>query len=110
MVLALVLLPAFAEAFGGRPDEGHGAGHHGIFVALAITFAKVGAFIAILLLVGPRVLPWTLRQVARTGSRRFSRFASLLSPWASHLVRPSSSRYPMPLALSSPAWFCMNPI
>jgi K+:H+ antiporter len=70
MVLALVLLPAFAEAFGGRPvDGGHAPSDHGIVVALGITLAKVGAFIAILLLVGPRVLPWMLRQVARTGSR-----------------------------------------
>jgi hypothetical protein len=36
---------------------------------LGITFAKVGAFVATLLLIGPRVLPWLLRQVARTGSR-----------------------------------------
>jgi CPA2 family monovalent cation:H+ antiporter-2 len=70
MVLALVLLPAFAEAFGGRPvHDSHASRDHGILVALGITFAKVGAFIAILLLVGPRVLPWMLRQVARTGSR-----------------------------------------
>ena len=41
----------------------------GILLALGITLAKVGAFVAILLLVGPRVLPWLLRQVARTGSR-----------------------------------------
>ena len=30
---------------------------------------KVAAFLAILLLIGPRVLPWMLKQVARTGSR-----------------------------------------
>jgi CPA2 family monovalent cation:H+ antiporter-2 len=70
MVLALVLLPAFAEAFGGHVAEGlHAPRDRGIFTVLAITFAKVGAFVAILLLVGPRVLPWMLRQVARTGSR-----------------------------------------
>jgi len=70
MVLTLVLLPAFAHALAGHViDDGHAASDQGIFVALGITFAKVGAFIAILLLVGPRVLPWMLRQVARTGSR-----------------------------------------
>ena len=67
MVLALVLLPAFAEALGGTPvDHGHAPAGRGILLALGITLAKVGAFVAILLLVGPRVLPWLLRQVART--------------------------------------------
>jgi K+:H+ antiporter len=70
MVLTLVLLPAVAEAFGAHvaPDL-HEPSERGIFTVLGITLAKVGAFIAILLLIGPRVLPWMLRQVARTGSR-----------------------------------------
>jgi anti-sigma regulatory factor (Ser/Thr protein kinase) len=38
-------------------------------VALGLTLAKVATFVAIALLVGPRVMPWVLRQVARTGSR-----------------------------------------
>ena len=70
MVLTLVLLPAFAEAFGGRaamqPTPRPGTG---LLAILGITFAKVAAFLAILLLIGPRVLPWMLKQVARTGSR-----------------------------------------
>ncbi len=70
MILALVLLPVFAETFGGHLGEGvHTGQERGVLTVLAITFAKVGAFIAILLVVGPRVLPWLLRQVARTGSR-----------------------------------------
>jgi CPA2 family monovalent cation:H+ antiporter-2 len=70
MVLALVLLPALAEALGGHGgSEPHGAGDHGLAVTLAITLAKVSAFIALLLVVGPRVLPWLLYRVARTGSR-----------------------------------------
>jgi CPA2 family monovalent cation:H+ antiporter-2 len=70
MVLTLVLLPAFAEALGGRVSDGHHGTHdRGLLVVLAITLTKVAAFIAIVLLVGPRVLPWMLRQVARTGSR-----------------------------------------
>ncbi len=70
MVVALVLLPVFAEAFGGRAvDAAHAAPKHGLAVILGITFAKVAAFLAILLLIGPRVLPWMLTQVARTGSR-----------------------------------------
>ena len=70
MILALVLLPVFAETFGGHLGGGlHAPQERGVLTVLAITFAKVGAFIAILLVVGPRVLPWMLRQVARTGSR-----------------------------------------
>jgi CPA2 family monovalent cation:H+ antiporter-2 len=70
MVLVLVLLPAFAEVLGGQVvADVHAAGGQGLFVTLSLTLAKVAAFVAVALLVGPRVLPWLLRQVARTGSR-----------------------------------------
>lgn len=71
MVLALVLLPALAGLMGGYvPDDGHGSGaNQNLFLILGITLLKVGAFIALALLIGPRVLPFVLRQVARTGSR-----------------------------------------
>lgn len=70
MVLVLVLLPAFAEALGGKVvPAAHAAGEQGLFVALGLTLAKVAAFVVVALLVGPRVMPWLLRQVARTGSR-----------------------------------------
>ena len=67
MVLVLVLLPAVAPMLGGHVDGG--AGGHGLLVSLVITLVKVGAFGAIALVVGPRVMPWILTQVARTGSR-----------------------------------------
>ncbi len=66
MVLTLVLLPAFAEMLGGIPQP-HGAG--GIWLALVVTLGKVAAFVALAVLLGPRVVPWILTQVARTGSR-----------------------------------------
>jgi CPA2 family monovalent cation:H+ antiporter-2 len=79
MVLVLVLLPALSEVLGGTSLEAaaHGAEHAeaavqstgGILLSLAITLGKVSAFVAIALVVGPRVVPWILRQVARTGSR-----------------------------------------
>ncbi len=70
MVLTLVLLPAFAEALGGHASDGHqGTDDRGLLAVLSVMLVKVAAFIAIVLLVGPRVLPWMLRQVARTGSR-----------------------------------------
>ncbi|MBK6336017.1 MAG: cation:proton antiporter [Betaproteobacteria bacterium] len=78
MVLVLVLLPALAGMLGGNvPGGGHGAPEHGLLLTLAITLAKVAAFGAIVLLVGPRVLPWILRQVARTGSRELFTLAIL---------------------------------
>jgi CPA2 family monovalent cation:H+ antiporter-2 len=70
MVLVLVLLPAFAGALGGQGGaDAHAAGPQGFLMALGLTLAKVAAFVAVALLLGPRVLPWVLRQVARTGSR-----------------------------------------
>lgn len=73
MVLVLVLLPALAPMLGGTPVPGageHGVGGDGAWLGpLVGTLLKVGAFAALVLTLGPRVLPWMLRQVARTGSR-----------------------------------------
>ena len=78
MVLVLVLLPALAEALGGTvPGDGHGAGDRGLLVSLGLTLLKVGAFGAIVLTLGPRVMPWILTQVARTGSRELFTLAVL---------------------------------
>ena len=70
MVLALVLLPALAASAKGDPSEfaarmvGDGVG-----LSLALTLAKVAVFVALVLVVGPRLVPWLLEQAARTGSR-----------------------------------------
>ena len=70
MILTLVLLPAFAEVLGSHGvTAAHTAGDRGLLVALGLTLAKVSAFLGLALLIGPRVLPWLLHQVARTGSR-----------------------------------------
>ncbi len=74
MVVALVLVPAFAGALGGKVD-GHGGS--GLAMSLGLTLAKLVAFVAISLIVGPRVMPWLLRQVARTGSRELFTLATL---------------------------------
>ena len=63
MVLALVLVPALA-ANGGESEDGGGVG-----AALLATLLKVGGFVALMLIVGRRVLPWVLERVAGTGSR-----------------------------------------
>jgi CPA2 family monovalent cation:H+ antiporter-2 len=69
MVLALVLLPALAGVLGGEATHAHSPGDRGLLATLTITLAKVSAFVALTLLVGPRVMPWLLHRVARTGSR-----------------------------------------
>jgi CPA2 family monovalent cation:H+ antiporter-2 len=66
MVLALVMLPALAGMLGGKTDTV--AGDMPLVVTLAITLGKVIIFGAIVLMFGPRVVPWLLSQAARTGS------------------------------------------
>ena len=70
MVLALVLLPALAGALGGdaRGIAAQFAGGS-VATALALTIGKVALFVALVFLVGTRVVPWLLQLVARTGSR-----------------------------------------
>jgi len=71
-VLVLVLLPALAGSLGGTHSESHGVtamGEANLWTTLAITLGQVGAFIALMLVVGRKLFPWILWQVARTGSR-----------------------------------------
>ncbi|CAN5343685.1 YbaL family putative K(+) efflux transporter [soil metagenome] len=74
MVLALVLLPAVSGLLGGEaPPPGPG----GIAGAFAITLGKVAAFVALMLIVGRRVIPWILHRIAHTGSRELFRLGVL---------------------------------
>ena len=66
-VLVLVLLPPLAGALGGATSELE-AGRD-LWRTLAITLGQVAAFIGFMLLVGRKLFPWILWQVARTGSR-----------------------------------------
>jgi monovalent cation:H+ antiporter-2, CPA2 family len=72
MVLALVLLPTVAGAGSGG---GGVASWGGFGAALALTLGKVAAFVAAMLLVGRRVIPWVLQHAAHTGSRELFRLA-----------------------------------
>ena len=73
MVLALVLLPALAEVVGGKADAETGSAATGSAMAIAMaigwTLLKLGLFVALMLVVGRRVIPWTLERIAATGSR-----------------------------------------
>jgi CPA2 family monovalent cation:H+ antiporter-2 len=74
MVLALVLLPALSGILGGEaPPPGPG----GVAGAFAMTLGKVAAFVALMLVVGRRVIPWILHRIAHTGSRELFRLAVL---------------------------------
>jgi len=80
MVLTLVLLPALAEILTGGATSGSGlAGSSGFGLAgiLALTVGKVAAFVAFMLIVGRRLIPWALHYVAHTGSRELFRLAVL---------------------------------
>lgn len=67
MVLALVLLPATAVLLGGQAIEG--ANDENIWLTLGLTLLKVSGFIAFMLIVGKRLVPFIMQIVARLGSR-----------------------------------------
>jgi CPA2 family monovalent cation:H+ antiporter-2 len=66
-VLVLVLLPPLAGVLGGSAAPLVGV--KPLWVSIGQTLLQVSAFIALMLVVGRRALPWLLWQVARTGSR-----------------------------------------
>jgi len=66
MVLVLVLLPPLAQWLNGTAGAGSTVD---LWKTLGWTIAQVGGFVALMLVVGRRVFPWILWQVARTGSR-----------------------------------------
>jgi len=70
MVLVLVLLPPLSGWLGGNASAPAGAaGERSVLTTLALTLGQVGVFVALMLVVGRRLFPWLLWQVARTGSR-----------------------------------------
>jgi CPA2 family monovalent cation:H+ antiporter-2 len=66
-VLILVLLPPLAPVLGGATQPG--SAEVPLWRTIAETLAQMAAFVVLMLVVGRRVLPWLLWQVARTGSR-----------------------------------------
>jgi CPA2 family monovalent cation:H+ antiporter-2 len=81
MVLALVMIPAVADALNGSrpgvPPPLSGQFDLGLWGVLGLTLMKVIAFMAFMLVVGRRVIPWILHWVAHTGSRELFRLAVL---------------------------------
>src|SRR5213075_1820433 len=63
MVLALVLLPALAPLLGGGAGEAAGEAAPGtgdVVLAIFVTLGKVAAFVAVMLVIGRRFIPWML--------------------------------------------------
>lgn len=72
MVLALVLMPVL-----GGKGVGPGASDSHLLVTIITTVLAVAAFVAVMLVVGRRLLPWLLWQVSRTGSRELFTLATV---------------------------------
>ncbi|WP_372393199.1 YbaL family putative K(+) efflux transporter [Xanthomonas sp. NCPPB 3582] len=78
MVLALVLLPALADVLGSAaPATAHDGQSPSLLAALGVTLLKMVAFVAAMLVIGRRVIPWSLEKVAATGSRELFTLAVL---------------------------------
>jgi CPA2 family monovalent cation:H+ antiporter-2 len=84
MVLTLVLVPPLAGLLGGKqptdisnPGLVAALGVGPVWATLIFTAAKVALFVALMLVVGRKVIPWVLHYVAHTGSRELFRLAVL---------------------------------
>ncbi|WP_240072351.1 cation:proton antiporter [Cupriavidus taiwanensis] len=79
MVLALVLLPAMAGLLAGAGaasgDAAPGTGE--VVLAIFATLGKVAAFVAVMLVIGRRFIPWMLERIVWTGNREMFRLGVL---------------------------------
>ncbi|KAG0776444.1 hypothetical protein G6F22_012567 [Rhizopus arrhizus] len=65
-VLALVMMPVLAGVFGPEASkETHSIGS--VLADIGWTFVQLGLFVAVMLVVGRRVIPWILERIAGTG-------------------------------------------
>lgn len=75
-VLALVMMPVLAGVFGpDSANETHTLGS--VLASIGWTFVQLGLFVAVMLVVGRRVIPWILERIASTGSRELFTLAVL---------------------------------
>lgn len=79
MVFVLVGIPAVVPLLDGSIERSaaFGFGSSEIVGTILLTMAKVAAFIAMMMIVGRRVIPWTLHYIAHTGSRELFRLGVL---------------------------------
>lgn len=76
MILALILLPVLAASV-ANGENAAPADLATVLQTLVLTLLKVGAFAAVMLTVGPHVIPWMLNRIAMTGSRELFTLAIL---------------------------------
>jgi CPA2 family monovalent cation:H+ antiporter-2 len=78
-VLVLVLLPTLALALGGQVPSSPSPGDLSAqpVLALGLALGKVALLTVLVLVIGPRTIPWLLGQVANTGSRELFTLAVL---------------------------------
>ena len=84
MVVTLVLVPPLAALLGGKapaemasPGLAASLGVGPVWGTLLITAAKLALFVASMLVIGRKLIPWMLHYVAHTGSRELFRLAVL---------------------------------
>ena len=81
MVLALVLLPALSgllvPAGAGAGGDAPAASATDILLTVSLTLGKVAAFVAVMLVIGRRFIPWMLERIVWTGSRELFRLGVL---------------------------------
>lgn len=82
MVLTLVLMPAIAGLIHGNAttaisDPLAAALGLGIIGIIVLTLVKIAVFIALMLIVGKRVVPWILEAISASGSRELFRLGVL---------------------------------
>ena len=79
MVFALVLIPAIVPLVDGSIERNvaFGFGSSQVLGTIALTIAKVMAFVAMMMVVGRRLIPWLLHYIAHTGSRELFRLGVL---------------------------------
>ncbi|MEQ1708716.1 MAG: cation:proton antiporter [Terricaulis sp.] len=74
IVIAIVVLPALVGAIAADNAQ---VSPLRILGALAVTFAKIAAFVAVMLVIGARFFPWLIVQVAHTKSRELLSLGAL---------------------------------
>jgi len=67
-VIVLVLIPALGSPAGAAAGDAHAA-PPSLWVSLPLALLKLGVLVAILLGLGPRVIPWVMVRIARLRSR-----------------------------------------
>jgi CPA2 family monovalent cation:H+ antiporter-2 len=75
MVFVLVLMPAVAPMIGGTGTATTNAS--GLALTLGIAVLKIMGFVALMVVIGRRFVPWLLEHVARLGSRELFTLAVL---------------------------------